>query len=126
MGGTGKFLRSLLTAAKTDHITYIDLSQQMINLSERYINKHIPEKREQVTFICGSIEAIPTDDQYDLIVTNYFLDVFNKEELEEVFNKLHAHFTSKGIWYYTDFTLDKEQLKGFRNFFLSVDYSCTI
>ncbi len=113
-GGTGKFLYALLKSGKTKSVTYIDISPRMIELSEKYIIKHIPEKRNQVLFIIGNEDSIPSIAQYDLIVTNYFLDLFNKEELESVFNKLYTHFSTNGFWYYTDFCLDNSAVKGIR------------
>jgi tRNA (cmo5U34)-methyltransferase len=123
-GGTGKFLYSLGASVNTGHITYIDISQKMIRLSEKYIDKHLPGKKNEISFICGSIESIPPDAQYDLIVTNYFLDVFDKEELEYVFNKLYQHFSLNGIWYYTDFSINNKHVKGFRKTIYKMIVNC--
>jgi tRNA (cmo5U34)-methyltransferase len=113
-GGTGQFLYALLKSGKTESVTYIDISPKMIACSEKYLTKHLPEKREQILFITGNVESIPSEAKYDLIVTNYFLDLFNKEELDIVFNKLYKHFSKNGFWYYTDFCLDNPSVKGIR------------
>lgn len=94
-GGTGEVLECLQTGVKVD---FVDISPKMIHRAQKR------KTRAAVNFIIGSIQDTPLD-RYDIIVTNFFLDLFEKDELVETIEKL-SQFKPKQ-WIVTDFVAPK-------------------
>ena len=104
-GGSGYFLQKLLTHTKNGHITYVDLSDNMIDRTRRRIQKYLPEALVRITFVCASIADIKNE-PYDLIVCNYFLDVFSEDEVNDILDRFYTTLlASNGYIYITDFAI---------------------
>lgn len=97
-GGTGWILSALDSLQTAMHITYIDASGNMIKASK----KREPFKHLKVQYIQGTQADIP-DGAFDVVITNYFLDVFNKDQLPEVIKTIDGAIAKEGIWIVTDF-----------------------
>ena len=70
-GGTGKILKKLF-AIPGIAITYVDASEEMINRAKDQVYNS-----ECSTFIHTKISEFNADDQFDYIITPFFLDLFN-------------------------------------------------
>ncbi len=97
-GGTGKILTALDNLNRKIQITYIDKSAKMIELSQR----RGPFKNLTVQYICGDHTLI-SDKKYDVIITQFFLDVFDRSNLEGVVDCLYRSLKMSGYWIYADF-----------------------
>src|SRR5690606_1189468 len=53
----------------------------------------------------GTEDNVPTDDFYDVVITNFFLDLFDETELQEVMKKLSQWLHPDGIWLFSDFNI---------------------
>ncbi len=109
-GGTGYFLQKLLEQNKTVNITYVDASQKMISHAQKRIAKKMPDELHRIHFICESVEAFDFS-TYDIIVCNYFLDLFEQTYVNILAEKFKAILNKEGILYITDFTIPEK--KGF-------------
>ena len=99
--GTGSFLKELATSGKALHIVYLDISEGMCQLAQKKLK--ITNHATQIEYRIGSFEQLAEGEYFDLISTNYFLDVFTPEQLDVYIPLLSSHLKKDGIWYCTDF-----------------------
>ena len=98
-GGSGSILEALGGLNKKMTVTYLDTSSEMIRLAKaRKIFDQL-----SISFQVAGIEAIPHNSEYDVILTNFYLDLFDERTLKEVVQKLYHHLEAKGFWIVTDF-----------------------
>lgn len=96
-GGTGKILEWLPENSNLA-INYVELSEGMMrHAKQRYKNGN------HVSFCTQDI--LETKGDYDVIITNFFLDCFEREKLDNVIAHTHALLKSGGTWLVTDFAL---------------------
>jgi tRNA (cmo5U34)-methyltransferase len=97
-GGTGWILNYLEKECPSLSIDYFDLSPRMVQIaSGRVIKGGI-----KVNFIVGSVQHMPHQ-AYDAVMTNFFLDLFDEEQLKIVVNKISTALLPNGLWLATDF-----------------------
>lgn len=98
-GGTGWILTALDDLKIPLNITYVEPSSAMI----RRANEKGPFKNLSVTFMFASHDALGESESFDIIITGFFLDLFNQEQLPGVMRALKVHLRSNGLWFCTDF-----------------------
>lgn len=98
-GGTGNILQDLDQLAKKLQVTYIESSGEMLRLSR----EKLPFKFLLVRFIQGTEENIPPA-RFDVVITAFFLDVFDESRLPQVMKIIYDNLANGGIWLQTDFT----------------------
>lgn len=108
-GGTGYFLQKLVEENKTIHVTYVDVSEKMIEYAQKRIKKNIPDALHRVTFICKDIEAFECAN-YDSIVCNYFLDLFDDRSIARFIQLYKKQLNQNGILYITDFSMPEDKI----------------
>jgi ubiquinone/menaquinone biosynthesis C-methylase UbiE len=107
-GGTGWFLLELLQSVGVKHVVYVEKSQKMLDYSRRLITKRAPASLSRVEFRLGTEESLtPQDGPFDLVVTNFFLDLFTEENSAGVAESLHKHLAPAGRWLFVDFQTPK-------------------
>lgn len=94
--GTGYLTKLLYTLFPSANITAIDLAPGMIEIAKVYCCES-----SNIEFICGDIEEITINGQYDLIISNATFQWFN--QLQITMNKLYELLTTKGILCFTTF-----------------------
>lgn len=105
-GGTGYFLQQLLEIHSTIQVTYVDASVKMIAAAKQRIQKKIPAALDRVAFICKEVESFEWQ-KYDVIVCNYFLDLFDPVYIKVLAGKFKQHLHSRGVVYITDFHINE-------------------
>lgn len=96
-GGTGWLLEQLLREVPTCSVWYVEKSAKMIDRSrKRKINN-------RVYFIHGTEENIPPDLTFDVIITNFYFDLFHNNTLQRVIQHLHRYTLPSTRWFVTDF-----------------------
>ncbi len=98
-GGTGWILMELLKIKKEMSVCYIEASAKMIDIAKARLNRD-----ERIQFIHGTESDIPSDSQFDFIITNFYLDLFTNESLKIVIGKIGNSLAPQGKWIATDFT----------------------
>lgn len=96
-GGTGWILDALFQTGFQGRVTYIEASTKMIKMTEKRL-----QPSWNVTLICGNERAIPQE-FYDVIITNFFLDVFSANQLQANMIQLSDILLPKALWFCTDF-----------------------
>ena len=97
-GGTGWILKPLAQKTSGSEVTYIDAAQKMIAFARKQQPKDM-----HVTYITGTEEGIPVGASYDVIITNFYLDVFPEERIDTTVKQIAGHLKDDGIWIWTDF-----------------------
>lgn len=94
-GGSGKFLRDLLKMKPGIDVVYVEASSKMIGLAQKVT-------QSKVTFIHGTEDDIPAQ-LFDVVITNFFLDLFTEDEISPVVKKISSNLRVSGKWLITDF-----------------------
>ena len=97
-GGTGWILNSIFKLTNPGEIWYVDTSQKMIEKSKARNLDH-----SKVHFIHGRVEVIPDHLKFDVVITNFFLDVFSTSEFPTLVRSIMAKLKPQGAWLCTDF-----------------------
>ena len=108
-GGTGHFLQKLLEENKTIHVTYVDASVKMIESAQKRIAKNLPNELHRIIIISACVEDFIFEN-YDLIICNYFLDLFDDAYVTLLIERFKQHLNKDALLYITDFTIPE---KGF-------------
>lgn len=126
-GGAGGFLSELLASGKARQVCYVDISPKMIELSRTRIEKLLRDTGDrtcQVEFITGTVDDIPAWGDYDVVITNFFLDLFTTEETVRLVAKLDCHLRPGGLWCFSDFCLkDRTSSKVLKELYISSLYA---
>lgn len=100
-GGSGEVLHALVRKYPAVKIDYIDLSPNMIELAKRKTGSS-----SSVNFITGTEQNIP-DRDYSVVITNFYLDLFSNERLNEVIDIIKPRLADNVTWLATDFISEK-------------------
>ena len=103
-GGTGWFLLELLAQTDVRKVLYVELSRDMLNKSQRLVERSAPQWLHRVEFRLGSEESITAaDGPFDVIATNFFLACFGDDNCTQMISRLHPHMGPNGRWLFVDF-----------------------
>lgn len=97
-GGSGDILKELDKLEMRLSISYVELSSKMVELAR----SKQPFKNLEVAFINQNAQSIDLP-KADIVITNYFLDVFTLENLSMIMKKIDLALNDSGIWFCTDF-----------------------
>jgi ubiquinone/menaquinone biosynthesis C-methylase UbiE len=97
-GGTGWLLAELLSRNPNAEVWYVEASQQMIALSREKIND-----KGNVHFIHGTEQDIPAEISVDMVITNFYLDLFSSEALAKILPEITTRMKENTRWIATDF-----------------------
>ena len=95
--GNGRFLESFLKSNVKAKIDSLDISLKMINLAKLRVAL-IPNNTEVVFIHNDVFEWNFPENKYDLVVTNFFLDCFNFDELKKLINKISISLKPKALY----------------------------
>lgn len=105
-GGTGWFLHELLAQTPVRRVLYVEKSRPMLDRSRRLIARTNPEWLERVEFLHGTDESVTAaHGPFDLLVTNFFLDLFSEANCADMIERLYPHLKAGGRWLFVDFHL---------------------
>jgi tRNA (cmo5U34)-methyltransferase len=96
-GGSGDFLLQILQRYADVQVTYVEASDKMIAYAKRKSAAF-----SNVDFIHGDETSVP-EGAYDIIITNFVLDVFTQDRLSDMIIKLEKYLSRSGTWLVTDF-----------------------
>jgi ubiquinone/menaquinone biosynthesis C-methylase UbiE len=99
-GGTGWLLRELVRINPTCRIWYIEASASMIVAARKKISD---AQQKQIFYIHGTEDSIPREIKYDVVITNFFLDLFSLSTLPSVILKIKTTLSLSGVWFVCDF-----------------------
>jgi tRNA (cmo5U34)-methyltransferase len=101
-GGTGWLLEQVLTQCKPRRLLYLELSAQMVALaSQRMVKNGV---LGSVEFRVGDVRDLPTDEQFDILITPFVLDLFPESILQtDIIPQLLRILKPTSLWLATDF-----------------------
>ncbi len=102
-GGTGWLLTQLLELKPQCEVWYIEASEKMLELSKIKI-----QDSDRVHFIHGTENSIPSGIQFDVVITNFYLDLFTYESLDSVLIKIKKEIKPNALWLATDFIVGRK------------------
>lgn len=100
-GGTGWIIEELFAVNKTCSVVYIEASQKMLQKAR---NRMDSNDQSRIQFILQS--EMPSEGSYDVIITNFFMDVFPSAKLIYIIQQLKDRVVDNGRWIVTDFIDD--------------------
>lgn len=96
-------------------ITCVDVSENMLAQARRRLLRH-DLKPDRVEFVSADVLLwTPAGRDCDLIITNFFLDCFRAEQLEQIIPRLAAAMTPDANWLIADFQTATTGLKRMRS-----------
>lgn len=107
-GGSGWILEEIANSRKRLSIDYVEASEAMIKLAKER------ELELEVNFIHGNEEYPTTGQEYDVVVTPFFLDLFGPKRFLRSMEKLDLCLAKQGMWIFTDFYIPT---KGFARYY---------
>ncbi len=117
-GGSGWILEEVIRLRPALQIDYVEASVKMLAQCKARVGDI-----ENVSLIHGTEGEIPKQ-QYDVIITNFFLDMFQPEKLKDIMHILSAHLRPGGLWFCADFQKTEkwrhQLLIGLMHFFFGV------
>lgn len=99
--GEGRDAAALAQAGAA--LTLVDLSPAMLDRAEARARAAVPDV--SIVRVCGDALSLPAE-QYDLVCTHYFLNVFGPGELSRVMDRVRGHVRPGGLWSIADFAPD--------------------
>ena len=101
--GNGRFLLECRRKFPQANITSVDASARMLTLARRRLAGQGMDC-EGIEFIhADALTWTPSDGNFDLIVTHFFLDCFRREQLQPLITKLARAAAPRANWLLADF-----------------------
>lgn len=102
--GDGRFLLELTRAYPTLEIDCIEASAAMIEVAQRRL-RSAKSHASSVRLIQADIRDWIPGGPYDLVVTHFFLDCFDENELQEIVRTIAAALSPRSVWLLADFVI---------------------
>ena len=97
-------LRIITRSPKID-VDCIDASRDMLRIARRRVERKCPESLPHVRFLRCDILRWSPQASYNLLITHFFLDCFQSDQLEEIIAKLSGAASAGAVWLLADFTI---------------------
>jgi tRNA (cmo5U34)-methyltransferase len=101
-GGTGWILRDIRAINKTSSVFYVEASSEMIKRATRC------DKGSQTVFLHGTESDVDVTFKFDIVITNFYFDLFSPESLSEKVNLIKSFIADEAKWIATDFAQSKK------------------
>jgi len=86
-------------------ITFVDASERMLAQARRQLARHHLNASRVAFTQADILNWLPSSKTYDLIVTNFFLDCFRAEQLEQLIPRIVDLSASDANWLIADFQI---------------------
>lgn len=97
-GGTGWLLSCMLADRSGCEVWYIDISDRMIREArKRCVGNN------KVHFITGTEADVPMNTFFDIVITNFYLDLFTEADAEKTVQTVMHRLSAEAMWIVTDF-----------------------
>jgi ubiquinone/menaquinone biosynthesis C-methylase UbiE len=105
--GNGRFLKEFILRQPNAKVTCLDASERMIDEARRAVGAS-----KRVRFICCDVTRWDAPrSEFDLAVSNFFLDCFRPEQVDAIGHKVAEAVVDGGGWLVSDFC---EPARGWR------------
>ena len=87
-----------------EHVLYVEKSENMLDKSRELLESRAPQWANRVEFRLGTEESVTAQDgAFDLLVTNFFLDLFHDTNCVHMIEQLASKLSPTGRWLFVDF-----------------------
>jgi ubiquinone/menaquinone biosynthesis C-methylase UbiE len=110
--GDGRFLSRFASRHPSAEVHYIDSSARMLDLARRRIRRAALPNPDRVIFTHGNaLIAVPPGQEYDLVVSHFFLDCFDEPGLSQLAAHIGPHLAPNVTWVVSDFREPRHGLR---------------
>ncbi|AKD01997.1 class I SAM-dependent methyltransferase [Pontibacter korlensis] len=102
-GGTGWILEQLLQTQKQLDILYLDAAPAMLQRAQQKYERYQKPQNCHVSFRLGTEQELQPQEQFDVIITPFLLDLFPPSRLQQLMTRLTAALKAHGKWLFADF-----------------------
>jgi len=103
VAGVGHGIEAIQAAKKGVDVTAVDISKTMLKYMQKKIDREKPDK--PITIINDNILNLKYDEQFDMVIANYFLNVFKPEKMLQILTHLTSFVKPGGSMVIGDFAL---------------------
>lgn len=103
-GGTGWLLKDINLRNNEAKILYVEASSAMIDRAKEF------NSACRVTFLHGTELDLQRSVKFDVIITNFYLDLFSENSLREKIQLIKSQLRDNGTWLATDFVRPKKRI----------------
>ena len=102
--GNGRFLREFLRKQPAARVTCLDASPRMLTEAQGRARCPSAPHIAQTKFLCCDVTTWePPRGEFDLVVSNFFLDCFRPDQIELIAERISAALTDNARWLIADF-----------------------
>jgi len=105
-GGTGWIIAEVNKRTKSPNICFIEKSDRFIARAVKNAGNV-----DNVNFIHGSFLNHKFDVQFDVIISNFYLDLYSKEHLRKEIEAIKRILNTGGLWLVSDFQISANYLR---------------
>ncbi|MFK7922553.1 MAG: class I SAM-dependent methyltransferase [Bacteroidia bacterium] len=107
-GGSGDMLFCLAERQISKQIVYLEPSSRFTQTAKDRWKKEYPTLAAQVSWVQTNWQEYSEDRKFDLITTDYLLDLFPAEDVDELVERLALWLKPGGYWLYVDFCQNEQ------------------
>jgi tRNA (cmo5U34)-methyltransferase len=107
--GNGRFLKSLIARKRAGYVCVVERSKVMIRLAK---NRAGDSGKVGLDFIEGDFRVYRPEQEFDCVVTHFFLDLFNPPSQLAIIEKMTESVVDGGTWINVDFVPARTLLGG--------------
>jgi ubiquinone/menaquinone biosynthesis C-methylase UbiE len=102
--GDGRFLAELVRSAGGMRIAAVDASSEMLRQATKRLRSEARARLVQADALACEVSAFP-EAAFDLVVSHFFLDCFDEEELSTLLVCVNAAVGEGAVWVISDFAI---------------------
>jgi SAM-dependent methyltransferase len=103
--GDGRFLAQLLAYNPNVQADAVDISAAMVQLLRQRCEAATPNAAARLRTHHANAITFPLQQQYDLVVTHFFLDCLTQPELDKLITRIAPTLTPGALWLISDFRI---------------------
>ena len=102
-GGSGWILLQLLQTGKQLDVLYLDAAPAMLQRAQKMFAQYAKPHTCTVSFRLGNEDSLQPQEQFDVILTPFLLDLFPPQRLRQLMRRLAHALAPEGKWLFADF-----------------------
>lgn len=110
--GDGRFTARLMAANPAVQVDAVDASAAMLAVLQGRAQSCCPDADTRLHTIQADLRGFtPTDKDYDLVVSHFFLDCLTDDDVSALVERLLPALTEDAIWVVSEFSIPKKGLR---------------
>ncbi len=102
--GDGRFLKAFTAVSMRSDIDYVDVSAAMLTIARHRLARARGTEDGTVGFFRSDVQNEPLPgSSYDLVITHFFLDCFNDQEIDRIVSTIAGSALTNTRWLVSEF-----------------------